>query len=349
MRVAALFLTLLGGMGSILPDVPLEPVGTIEDYKYKNKFDYIYVEPVKSVDLITKIIVKVSFAKSTSYSGAVTIKIKNTNSPEPYLLKTFLISKQKHTFTYDCPQGMISTNYPTNEFIFELTSPFGNDSIWINAKNYEYQNVRITNESQTISTASNIGLYTYVKGTTYVNEALTFSNCQQEYLVEDYNPLNSIPFSIKYTANKSSYFYCSNPRLIIISDNTLFKNVGTTLIEGYAQMLELEQVTSQRIDHISFKLKNKLYVDPRTFEMSSAPKTNYIETSKFYFPAYLKEGVNFTFKYVFSDVCANDIDISYDLNVKICNRLSGNCLDNQYCISTREATPDIDVGTRISY
>ena len=39
MRVAALFLTLLGGMGSILPDVPLEPVGTIEDYKYKNKFE----------------------------------------------------------------------------------------------------------------------------------------------------------------------------------------------------------------------------------------------------------------------------------------------------------------------
>ena len=108
-----------------------DPSLTISDYANQNKIDYIYIDPLKSINCISKMTIKASFSSFIKGGATLYISVRNDSYPGGKRIATISLPDQQNTVSYSYNQRYSSINNNFNYFVFDLESPLGNDSVTI--------------------------------------------------------------------------------------------------------------------------------------------------------------------------------------------------------------------------
>ena len=336
---------------SILLTAPAveEPGVTISDYANQNKIDYIYIDPLKSVNSISKMTIMASFSSSIKEGATLYISVKNDTYPKGKRIATISLPNKQNKVTYSYNQRYSSINNSFNYFVFELESPLGNDSVMINMKNYEQRNLYVSDGSIDHSSPLNLVLYKLNTGLRYVKEEIKVTKCSSSYSTTKSLTLPISNFNFTYTApDRDVPFSYSNPRLVIETHDGYFSHLGSVL-EGPIRKIPLKVNYFALTGTVSFSIDCDLYVHPTSKDLSTTPIEGYVKTSKFHFPTNVKNNETFTVRYMMDDVGANSYSFVYEFSVFINKKSFGNCLDSYYCLSTEESDPDTSLGVKISH
>ena len=331
-------------VGPITPPNP--PIVIDLDYKYKNKFDFIYADPLKNDGTTSRMKIKVSFEDTLHISAYVRIKIRNDNYPDGVLLEEFIIKGVKnYTCNYEYDQRYTNVFDRRDVYLFELFSEYGDDRVEIITDYQKFETWVAKDTDNSFSSSRNVHFY---NGDTviYVPEEIKINNCVQEMhlLDQPYYEINHFDFYYSVYDN-ATQFRCDNPRLVITTHDGYFSDLGELSPAGFRVINLKFQRTADTL--YRFYPINDMYVNPNTLEMSSSKKKGYVKTDRIYFPITCDAEEKFEFRFVFDYLGANGIQFFYISNVYAPRRIFGNCFDSAVCVSTEESTPAIDLGTRI--
>lgn len=345
MKRLSLLLATVPLLASFTPLTPVNP--DTNYYEYQNEIEMVYIEPLRPTGYTSKMFIKYSLEKA----APSTLKIYAVN--DVYMAGKEIISFERNTkavsIVYDYKQTHSNLNMHKNMFMFRMYSEFGNDQVNVNIKDYQYHKETISEENQTVTSPQTLSFYTYHGGVQYISESWIFKNCKKEYYLDNYTPIDIMPFSLSYEGGDRSFFHFDRVTLFIKDTTGAFSDLGQSIPSLNYQVIELKDVSPVRLNTKVFESETPMYVNPKTLKMSSTKEEGYIQTNKIYFPLTCKDGDSFTFRYSFRGLGGNETWIEYLFPVTIGKPQVGNCLDSLYCIRTNEAEPNINNGTRISH
>lgn len=320
-------------------------INPVKEYNYKNRFDYIHVEPLKNSQHPTNITIRVSF--QGNLASPATIDIHIYNDIYMFKLDTLTVNRKENTLTYEYKNNYSPVSAGTTKFRFVLTSEFANQDVFIEAKRYEYTYMNVKDEEITYESPQNIAVLRYGQGVSYESEKFVFKKCTQELYLEQRKGFFLNNFTLNWTGPYLLPKKYSNPRLIIDTDPKYLNNCGISALNGYMRKLNLNVKPTTLLGTTFIIVNEEFYVHPVTLDISTTQKEGYVPTSYMFLPVNAKVGDTFTFRYMIDDIGANDWDFCYEFKVIIGDKLFGNCMDSSYCVSTEESTPDTSLGTRI--
>ena len=145
-----------------------------------------------------------------------------------------------------------------------------------------------------------------------------------------------VDYYYRLTLNKN-YFVYPNPYNLTYSSISLRFNDDENLFPYLKHQDNgdiLIPLAVSRIDnYITFRLKNKLYINKRTLQVSSSYRSGYLITNDFYLPINGKK--KFNNKQLYIDISnlgldqiSTSIPIKYDIN----HSLVGVCTEGDYCV-----------------
>ena len=318
------------------------------DYAYRNKIDYVLIEPVKHLSPDMRMIIKVSFSKNLT--EAATIKISTQNDKYiSFLQLTELSTNDKQaTFIYSYDLKYSKPSYMKNIFRFNLHSEYGDDKVDIDMGEYDTTPQIVESETYTYESPKNIAVYQNGR-LNYASEKIQAKKCYEDVYLTSFKPFDLNGFELYHTAPFGYEMLDVNPNLAIYSDEVIFPNLGKSVLGGKYRILPLTYSKAAFTGKITFSFKDQLYVNPTSLDMSSTPMEGYVKTNQLYFPISLKEGKKITFSYTISNFGANSYMFAYDKNVYVSKKSLGNCGDSSVCITTSESEPDVDLGEKISH
>ena len=317
------------------------------DYSYRNKIDYVLVEPIKNSTCDMRMIVKVSFSKNLNENATVTISTHNDKYLSYVTLTTLTTSEKQATLIYSYDKKYTSSLYNVNVFRFKLHSEYGDDQVEIDIGEYDFTPQTINSVTYSYESPKNIGVYQNGR-ISYQSEKIEAKKCYEDIYLTSFKPFDLNGFELIHKCPFGYEMLDINPYLAIYSEDVLFPNLGKGTMSGKLRSIPLTYSKDKISGKITFAYKDQLYVNPTNLDMSSTPKEGYIKTNQIYFPTYLNEDKSIRFTYTIANFGANSYPFAYNEKVHVSKKIFGNCGDSSFCITTSESDPDVDLGEKIS-
>ena len=342
----AFFCTLMAS-SLLLANLGSRAVTDDPDYNYLGKIDYVSIEPSKGPRAYARMVIKCSLKSVPSRRVSININIKNSNY-NSRLINTFFFTTKSTTQTFDYPETYSDLS-SEDTFTITLSGQAINDFVTIPTKIYDPQTMYIRNLNETIESPKNITIYRYKQGVSYHSEKFVFSNMIKEVDIERYRGVDLSKLYFSYVAPEGFPLSYENPRLIIESNEGALENIGQPMATPNYRKCAIEMSKVENTNQYHIHLVDQLYVHPITLDMSMTPQDGYIATNHLFFPA-AKGGVDtYVVRFMIDDVGANDYDFSYEITVNVSSNPLGSCTDSSFCLSSEDATPDLELGTIINY
>jgi len=314
-------------------------------YNLKNKFDYISAEPFKGGKKLSRVHVKYSFKLPTSSTLTIQVISKAYPNGKQLFTKTSKIQKVAIDYDYDQTGGL--KNYPSIVLRFNMTSSYGNDQVDISLKINQYQDINLTSGG-TYESDKTLAVYRYNQGVEYYSEKFTFSNISNDLTITSLGGIKISDFMFDYDVFDGYQLKVRSSHIMLMCDADDYPNFGEYLVDGLARKLYITPFYSAVRKGYYFTNNDQYYVNPISLDMSTTEQDGYVMTDYIYFPFVNPEKV-YTLILVAEDVGINGSRLVYTRNVRVDNKLYGNCADSLFCLSTEEAVPDIDNGTVIKH
>lgn len=316
-------------------------VTSSSDYLYKNKIDKVIVPPVGGVYNRPKIVVKVSFSKEITEEATVTLKIRNKKYSDGKLLTTFTTKKKQDTFVFEYGNGFLT--YETDYLLVNLTSPLGNDTTNILLRYRDTKELKIKTDKEVVNFAKNVGIYTPNTTISY-NEVATFE-MNSDVRLGINNGFYFKGMGVKINPIEGYDIEARSLIMRIYDGYEDFKSIGYVFTDFCYLQLEYDRYSSSEM---GYKLKDEIYVHPVTHELSKTQKPDFVKTNQLFFPSNSKEGKKYKMVIRMEDFGINDSLVECEFTITLSRKMFGNCIDSDYCITAKDATPDIKIGTQIS-
>ena len=314
-------------------------------YNLKNKFDYISAEPFKGGKKLSRVHVKYSFKLPTSSTLTIQVISKAYPNGKQLFTKTSKIQKVAIDYDYDQTGGL--KTYPSIILRFNMTSSYGNDQVDISLKINQYQDINLTSGG-TYESDKTLAVYRYNQGVEYYSEKFTFSNISNDLTITSLGGIKISDFMFDYDVFDGYQLKVRSSHIMLMCEADDYPNFGEYLVDGLARKLYITPFYSAVRKGYYFTNNDQYYVNPISLDMSTTEQEGYVMTDYIYFPFVNPEKV-YALILVAEDVGINGSRLVYTRNVRVDNKLYGNCADSLFCLSTEEAVPDIDNGTVIKH
>lgn len=331
---------LLAGLGS-------KAVTDDPDYNYAGKIDYVSIEPSKGPRAYARMVIKCSLKSVPTRRVLLNITIKNSNYFSR-LINSFALTSKSATRTFNYPETYSDLS-SEDTFIITLNGQNISDDVTIPTKKYDPRTMYVRNLNEIVESPENITIYRYKQGVSYHSEKFIFSNMIKEVDIERYRGVDLSKLYFSYVAPEGFPLTYENPRLIIESNEGALENIGQPMATPNHRKCEIEMSKVENTNQYHIHLVDQLYVHPITLDMSMTPQEGYIATNYLFFPA-AKGGVDtYVVRFMIDDVGANDYDFSYEITINVSSNPLGSCTESSFCLSSEDATPDLELGTIINY
>ena len=145
-----------------------------------------------------------------------------------------------------------------------------------------------------------------------------------------------VDYYYRLTLNKN-YFVYPNPYTLTYSSVSLRFNDDENLFPYLNHQdngdIVVPLVLTRKENYITFRLRNKFYINKRTLQISSSYRSGYIITNDFYLPINGKKKFNNKQLYIdFTELGLDQISTSIPIKYDINHSLVGVCTDGDYCV-----------------
>ena len=324
--------------GALLISLLVSPLSrfTIPSYSYKDSFDFIEVQPLNLPGGgSTHIRFRVSFTDTKIH--AIFVIIRNSVYPDGETIYYIARKADRVDAEFDYDNAYTREN---SVLLFQATNCTTRGVVPI-ITNYPTMYPNNYDEDE----FENTYCFTRSKGWVLYYEEFSFKGFEDLYIPDYYHKVDFSDFRIKRTAVSSVDLPYTRASVLIDNYNGLFSDVGTPLANGQKRylLLDLEKGTN---NWYHFVFKDKLYVHKTKLLMSSTPKEGYIETRHFYLPHLgMKDQENYKFQFSIVDLGGAKATFSHRMSVKAPIDIIGNCVDSEYCVSTYNDSPELELGS----
>lgn len=169
--------------------------------------------------------------------------------------------------------------------------------------------------------------YSPENGKKTYREQIIFHNFNERYVPNFYHKIDFSDFKIESPSYFKSPLEYKNINFLISNKNNEFSNFGKS------NTISIPLILENRSTGYFLALKNLLFVNPLTLEMSPTSKNGYVETRHFYFP---KNGKRYEDSYE-CQIRFNGLGIDHhtfisNFHYKSLLNTFGDCRNSEYCI-----------------
>lgn len=187
---------------------------------------------------------------------------------------------------------------------------------------------RIKGPNYCYESKSNLYKFNYKQGWSVSKETITFKNFDEYYIPDYYHHIDFSDFKLLVTNNISKNLNFSAGSLIMNNYNGVFNKISKN------DEIEIPLALKKESDGSYYlALKDKLYVNKNTLEMSKNKMTDYTSTKYFYFPKDQKkyEG-EYNFKILLEGIGVDYSSFILEFRYKSIDNIFGDCHNSKYCV-----------------
>lgn len=296
------------------------------------------VRPVVNSTLVNQVIIEplALFEKTKIYASVnstatapvtLVIMIKNSEGEHVACSNQF-VRTRTGTFTYDNSYTVDGEN----EITVLAKNKKTQETIGSKVVDVRKSNLITLNEDKTYKSEARSVIFKNGETIKYENETIHFGGFDDFYMPDYYHKFDPALFTFEVKSSSKVFFDIDTATFIISNRHGVFNSLLSN--QSYAQLdLILVKDTTTKW-HLAFK--DKLFVNPRTLEMSSYMKTGYVETKYLFLPInemrYQEEyecGISITGLGLQKSKIIHYFALNAMLNTM------GDCHNSEYCIVTR--------------
>ncbi len=194
--------------------------------------------------------------------------------------------------------------------------------------------------------------YEHKAGYYYDKDIIDTKGMDGYYELDSTQRIDFSKIRIKYSSLYSSFttFPYKEIGFFISNYNNVFSNLGKLSIDNAITNIDLKLNYDNEANEYYLGFKDKQYVNPKTFEMSSIQFDGYVETTCLYLPkGYDGFYSSWNCGFVIYQIGMNKIMLACSLALINGKRIMGNCVNSDYCIISESASPDFEVGTVVEH
>lgn len=315
------------------------------EYTHRNKIDKVIVHPVGGVGRKPHIIVKFSFSRQCTRNAYVRLSIKNKNYSNPATIYSYSTMKIEDSFVFEYDNSYLC--YTNDRLVVKLSSEYGSDEVTVYLFTRDSKRINVNNELTEVDFAKNISIGGCLTGGNIIKgESAKFRMPDTNILTAISSGFNFRDFYAEIEEIEGYSLECGYAILNITDGFEDFPNIGSVINNSRRAIpIEYKALSDSRI---TLKFKNDLFVHPITHAMSETYRNGYVKTDKLFFPNNSAINTSYKMQIYMEDFGINDSTVTYTFNLTLSEKIVGNCIDSRYCVISKAATPNIDLGEKIT-